>query len=108
MANPVHPRDDHGPGSSGEAGTPARKHTAGLLDIRTIIGALLAAYGVILTVAGLVSHSAADDQKTAGINANLWAGLALLAVGAVFLLWARLRPVVVPETVDRDRGPSPH
>ncbi|GEP39685.1 hypothetical protein NPS01_33480 [Nocardioides psychrotolerans] len=43
-----------------------------------------------------------ETDKTGGVNSNLWAGLALLVVGVGvgFLLWARLRPVVVPETTD--------
>ena len=62
-----------------------------LFDLRMVIGGLLALYGVVLTVLGVV---AADDAraKAAGININLWAGLAILAGGAVFLAWARLRP----------------
>ena len=76
------------------------KQTAGALDVRNIIGILMAVYGVILVGMGLFSDSSAP--KAGDINANLWAGLALLAVGAVFLVWARLRPIVVPEDVDRE------
>ena len=63
-----------------------------LFDLRMVIGGLLVLYGVALTVLGLV---AADDAraKAAGININLWAGLAILASGAVFLAWALLRPL---------------
>ena len=71
---------------------------AGAFDIRTIIGALLTIYGVILTLMGLFDD--VPEDKTGGVNANLWAGLALLAVGIGFLAWARLRPIVVPETSD--------
>ena len=78
--------------------TTGRRHTAGVLDIRNIIGALLGTYGVILTITGLVADPETD--KTGGVNANLWAGLALLVVGVGFLVWARLRPVVVPESTD--------
>jgi hypothetical protein len=74
---------------------PDRRHQAGALDIRNIIGGLMATYGVILLVMGLVGD--AETDKTGGVNANLWAGLALLAVGAVFLAWARVRPILVPE-----------
>jgi hypothetical protein len=81
---------------------PDRRHTAGALDIRNIIGGLLAAYGVILVVAGLVGDDGGD--KTGGVNANLWAGIALLVVGAAFLLWAQLRPILVPETTSQDSG----
>ncbi len=77
-----------------------RKHTAGALDIRNIIGGLLAVYGVILTVTGLVADPETD--KTGGVNANLWAGLVLVGVGLGFLLWVRLRPVVVPESTPDD------
>ena len=78
------------------------RHTAGLLDIRTIIGVLIGVYGVILTLMGLFGDQESD--KTGGVNANLWAGLAMLLVGLVFVAWARLRPVVVPEHPDRSQG----
>ena len=79
---------------------PRRRHTAGLLDIRNVIGLLLGTYGVILTLMGLFGDT--EPEKTGDVNANLWAGLALLVTSAAFLLWARLRPIVVPE-VHRDR-----
>src|SRR4051812_39101586 len=86
-----------------------RKHTAGALDIRNIIGGLLGVYGVILLLVGLSGDTETD--KTGGWNANLWAGLVLAVMGAVFLTWARLRPIVVPdhvETPDDDGRPPGH
>ena len=47
-------------------------------------------YGVILTLAGLLGEH--EPEKTGGVNANLWTGLALLVVGAFFIGWARLKP----------------
>ena len=82
------------------------KKTAGAFDVRTIIGLLLTAYGVILTGMGLFADP--DEDRTGGINANLWAGLALLVVGFAFLAWARLRPIVVPDTVERDTDRPGH
>ena len=76
----------------------APKKTAGAFDIRNIIGALLGIYGVILVLAGLFGDTA--SAKTGGINANLWTGLALVVASAVFLSWARLRPILVPEHVE--------
>ena len=73
----------------------AKKTTAGAFDIRNVIGALLALYGAILTLMGLFGDPETD--KTGGVNANLWAGLALLGVGVGFLVWARVKPVVVAE-----------
>jgi hypothetical protein len=78
--------------STGDTG---RRHTAGLLDIRAIIGGLLGIYGVILTLMGIFGDEEGD--KTGDVNANLWAGLVMLAVGIGFIVWARVRPVVVPE-----------
>jgi hypothetical protein len=88
----------------------ARK-TAGALDVRNIIGTLIGVYGVILIAMGLFSDSTARLQGD--VNANLYTGIALLVAGAVFLAWARLRPIVVPEdlheqTTDReDTTPPP-
>ncbi|MDN4160849.1 hypothetical protein [Nocardioides abyssi] len=74
---------------------PQRRHRAGVLDIRNIIGGLLATYGVILTLVGLLGD--AETEKTGGTNANLWAGLAMLVVGLAFIAWAALRPTYVPD-----------
>lgn len=74
------------------------KKTAGAFDIRNFIGMLLGLYGIILTFTGLFGDKELD--KTGGINANLWTGLALLVVSAGFMGWARLRPTVVPEHVE--------
>ena len=78
--------------------TADKPHKAGLFDIRNIIGALMAIYGVILTLAGLLGEH--EPEKTGGVNANLWTGLALLLVGAFFIGWARWRPIVVPADVE--------
>ncbi len=72
------------------------KHSAGIFDIRVMIGLLLLIYGIILGATGLLADPAYD--KTGGVNANLIAGIALLAVGAFFTLWAKLAPIVVDES----------
>lgn len=80
------------------------KHTAGALDVRNVIGALLTIYGVILLLTGIFGD--AELAKTGDVNANLWSGIALLLVGLGFLAWVRIRPIVVPETVSHQH-PSP-
>jgi len=75
-------------------------HRAGIFDIRNIIGSLLAIDGLILLLVGIFGD--AEGDKTGGVNANLWAGLALLVVGLAFVAWALLRPVVVPEDFEAD------
>jgi hypothetical protein len=74
---------------------------ASLFDLRMVIGGLLALYGVILTVMGLFASDAAK-AKSAGININLWAGVVILAGGAIFLAWARLRPLRAEDLQDTD------
>jgi hypothetical protein len=75
-------------------------HKAGLLDIRNIIGALLGIDGLILLLVGIFGD--AEEDKTGGVNANFWAGLVLVVMGAIFLVWARLRPVVVPDDFEAE------
>ena len=70
----------------------AAARAANLLDIRRIIGLLLGVYGVILVVLGL-GASDADIDKAAGINLNLWTGVALLVCAALFVAWALIRPL---------------
>lgn len=74
-----------------------------LFDIRTIVGALLACYGVILVITGLVDDTAAE-AKTGGVNVDLWAGVGMIAVAGAFFAWARLRPVPVPPTASTPGG----
>lgn len=63
-----------------------------LFDLRYLIGGLFTLYGTVLVIVGLFD-SEAELDKAAGIRINLWVGLGMLAVGGVFLAWARLRPL---------------
>jgi hypothetical protein len=71
---------------------------ANRFDIRRIIGGLFIVYGVTLTIVGIVG-SHAVKTKAAGVNVNLWTGLAMLVVGGLMIFWALARPVV-PEPED--------
>ena len=75
-----------------------------LLDIRRIIGALLGVYGVILLVAGILG-SDADKNKAAGVNINLWVGIALIVTSALFWFWALSRPLT--EELRETERPGP-
>jgi len=68
------------------------RRAANLFDLRRMIGGLFVIYGVILLVLG-ISASDAEIDKSAGWNLNLWVGVAMLAVGGLFLLWAFTRPL---------------
>ena len=65
---------------------------ANRFDIRRIIGGVFILYGVTLTVVGIVG-SEEIKNKAAGVNVNLWTGLAMLVVGALMIVWALARPV---------------
>jgi hypothetical protein len=69
----------------------ARK-AANRFDIRRIIGALFLLYGVILTVVGAFGSDEIKN-KAAGLNVNLWTGIAMLVFGALMVTWALTRPV---------------
>jgi hypothetical protein len=84
--------------TSGSAGT---KHGAGAFDVRNVIAALIGFYGIVLVLLGLFSDTAADRERTGDVNANLWAGLAMLAFAVAFGLWSRLRPLDVEAPPDR-------
>jgi drug/metabolite transporter (DMT)-like permease len=86
--------------SSANRSTPA-KQAAGAFDVRNVIAALIGFYGVVLVLMGLFGNSQAEQDKTGDVNANLWAGLAMLVFAAAFALWSRLRPILVEEPAER-------
>jgi hypothetical protein len=65
-----------------------------LFDLRYLIGGLMGIYGIVLIIVGLFD-SQAEIDKAAGIRINLWMGLGMLVLGALFLLWARTRPLKI-------------
>ena len=77
---------------------------ANLFDVRRFIGGLFLLYGLILFVLG-IGASDADVEKAAGVNINLWTGLAMLVVGAIFLAWAFARPLG-EELADAESEPA--
>jgi hypothetical protein len=81
----------------------AAARAANRFDIRRIIGALFAVYGVVLTVTGLVgSHTV--KHKAAGINIDLWTGLAMIVFAVIMIAWALLRPTMPEPPETRGQG----
>lgn len=72
------------------------KKRIGGFDIRIVIGGLIGVYGVILTLLGIFHASDEELARGDGFNVNLWSGLGMLVAAAVFMGWARWRPLVVP------------
>ena len=83
-------------------GTAERRSAAArLFDVRRVIGGLFTVYGVIVTLIGIFD-SDAEIEKAQGVNINLWTGLAMLALGLLFLLWQWLRPAQAPTPPPED------
>jgi hypothetical protein len=70
-----------------------------LFDLRRIIGGVFVALGLLLTILGLFD-SQEEIDRAAGVNINLWAGLGMLVLGLLFLVWAFARPL--SEQVDSE------
>jgi hypothetical protein len=84
----------------------ARPKKAGAFDIRLIIALLIGVYGVILTIMGAAITSDEEIAKAAGVNINLWAGIGMLVVSALFIIWAKVRPLVVPAEPESEDTPA--
>jgi hypothetical protein len=81
---------------------------ANLFDLRRIIGGLFTIWGVLLIILG-ATDSEAEANKAAGININLYAGIGMLVLGLLFLLWAFTRPLgeQLAEAEDGDHPEHP-
>jgi hypothetical protein len=78
--------------SEHETTTSREERAANLFDLRRIIGGVFVAWGVLLVILGITDGDAEID-KAAGLNINLIAGIGMLIVGIIFLLWAFTRPL---------------
>jgi hypothetical protein len=70
----------------------AAARAANLFDLRRIIGGVFLVWGVVLFILG-VTESDAEIEKAGDVNINLWAGLGMLVLSGLFLLWAFTRPL---------------
>jgi hypothetical protein len=76
---------------------------ANRFDIRRIIGGLFVLYSLILIALGIFG-STTIKHKAAGINVDLWTGLAMLVFGAVMIFWALARPTAPEPAQTRGEG----
>ena len=94
--------DDERTRDSEEVDAEAQRRFADLFDLRRIIGGLFVVYGLVLLVLG-IGASDQDIDQAAGVNVNLWMGIALLVVGAIFIAWALARPVGAELVADQQQ-----
>jgi hypothetical membrane protein len=64
--------------------------------VRRVIGGLFIVYGVIVTLLGIFDNES-EIAKAQGVRINLWMGIAMLALGAFFLIWLKLNPPPPPD-----------
>ena len=108
MADGTHPDDEL---LSQDEDLQRRSAAVRLFDVRRVIGGLFLVYGVIVTLLGIFDDQSEID-KAQGVRINLWMGLAMLVLGALFLLWQRWRPTRLPSkeelaaASDDDRPPA--
>lgn len=76
--------------------------THSLSDIRAIIAMVLGLIGLFLILCGAVANGPAEMAKTGDINANLWAGVALLVIGGGMGLWWWLKPLTQGEVLTEE------
>jgi hypothetical protein len=76
---------------------------ANWFDIRRIIGGVFLVYGVVLLVTGLAG-SHAIKSKAAGINIDLWTGIAMIVFAALMIGWALWRPTAPEPEETRGQG----
>lgn len=74
-----------------------QRRTTGVFDIRFIIAALIGIYGIVLVLLGIFGATEVELAKSDGLNINLWAGIGMIVVAALFSFWAKAKPTVVPE-----------
>src|SRR5690606_15246676 len=92
-------------GEMPDAATTTEK--VGAFDIRNFIGALIGLYRIILLILGLVAFNDDAAARTGGVNANLWAGVGMIVVAALFMLWAKLAPLKVEVPTHPSDGRDP-
>ncbi len=86
-----------------EAMTQREAKAISLFDLRKVIAGVFLVYGLVLLILGIFgSHE--DKTKAAGININLWVGIAMLVLGLLFVAWSLWRPLVSEEEEATRRG----
>ncbi|SHK96509.1 hypothetical protein SAMN05443637_11572 [Pseudonocardia thermophila] len=83
--------------SAGEA-EEVHHAASSLFDLRTVIALLFGVYGLLLLIIGIVDTTQEEIEKSGGLHMNVWSGVVMLVVAALFFTWMRLRPARPPET----------
>ncbi len=72
-----------------------------LFDLRELIVGIFFVFGVVLVIVGALDGPA-EIAKAAGVRINLWTGIGMILVAAVFLLWRLWKPLKREDLVPDD------
>jgi hypothetical protein len=81
---------------------------ASLFDLRWILAVLFGIYGIVVTLMGLLANAktiSASGQDV-NVNVNLWTGVPMIVLAALFAVWAMARPLVAPVAGAGDVSPE--
>jgi hypothetical protein len=92
---------------SGTGGATPARGKASLFDLRWILAVLFGIYGIVVTLMGLLTKAktVSASGQNVNINVNLWTGVPMIVLAALFAVWAMTRPLVAP--VPSTEGVSP-
>jgi hypothetical protein len=71
----------------------ASSAASSLFDLRTVIAVLFGFYGIVLTIMGIFTATPENTAKSGGIDLNLWTGIGMIILAAIFVVWARMKPL---------------
>lgn len=71
-----------------------------IFDLRTWIAVMFGVFGALLAAYGLFWVTDEDLAKAAGLNLNLWTGLACLVVAIFFAFRTYMAPQIITESVE--------
>jgi hypothetical protein len=75
------------------------------LDIRIPMAYMFSLLGAILAVYGFMNSSHPEiQQRSLGVNVNLWWGLAMIVFGITMWLWARMGKVEEDKPAPKAKG----
>jgi hypothetical protein len=81
-----------------ESGATPARGKASLFDLRWILAVLFGIYGIVVTLMGLLANAktVSASGQDVHINVNLWTGVPMIVLAALFAVWAMARPLVAP------------
>jgi hypothetical protein len=97
------PSEDDAPREISDEEEIETARAANRFDIRRLIGAVFAVYGLILLALGIFGSDTVKN-KANGSNVDLWTGIGMLVFAALMIFWALSRPTLPEPPETRGQG----